>query len=451
MTEDVARARRRVAAMDEAGVRAFVDTVARRGWQVGDDLTLEILGPRASPAILAALKAERFGPANKAPKYTSGVDLLLRHLESEPDDGAAAVLEPWLGYEDYQFRQGAAITLGAMGRQACVEPLRRAFDQGGRRGEELLTSGLVGVHRALAGDRATPEFRGRMFDVLAPLIDRKVHASESVAQILMKLDRGRAVPLVLEPTRWTPDPEGDRLGRLMSACIDEGVAVPAALVLPLLGRDAAAPAAGATDGLPDPPNAAALRLLARAKHPSAPGRIEAALRFESEVYKEAQWARDAAALALLEWHGLGGAYDRAFERSYREKWEDLPEPVRHVVAVRGFEEDVGRYGLADHLAGCDVNDFRRSLAGLDATGAKRAAAKYREAAALFGPGGLGADAGQRRKQFERLPVETVGRLEQIGQALDRDPDHLGVLIARYTVKHADAFRLKTQPAAGGGR
>ena len=280
------------------------------------------LGRRVIPSVVKAMMDDKFLRKQGELDYGRPAAYLIELVEWCQAEEAIPALERWARFLDREYRQAGIITLGQLGRPACIAPLQRLCEKS----DEALTSALVGIHGAIGLKQATPEFRTAMFDMLRGMMNRKTTASESIPHMLLMLDRQAQLPLVLDPALWKPVPDGERVRGLISACTELDVVVPEDLLMPLVRQHDALPEQDRYPG-------AFVVLLARIKHPDALRRAEELLR---ETGPEKANRRQLGTIAVLEYNGLGNCFLWANSELNAHHTRGVPEPVRFVAKLDAF-------------------------------------------------------------------------------------------------------------------
>jgi hypothetical protein len=314
--------------------------------------------------------------------------------------------------------------LGAIGRPACVKPLREAL----RDDDHWLRSwALIGVERALRHRRASPILLRDLFKDVAAVVEMKSVGGTDAPRVLLGMDRDGAVAFLTEPARFhARDPE---IGSIVKALADARVRLDAPRVTALLdgvGRAFKKEVPGSATAF-----GYGLQLLALSGDVGAERRVEAAMESDDD------YVRDLAAEAAKILRGVPDAFAVALD-AWREAGDvaKLPDPLRHYVAAQVLWNEVANGSFEQYFFNSYSEDAGHAVEGLDAVGARKSAAIVRKAVALFGKAGPSKDRSKRQRQLEAVDGEALVRLSD---ALLKDPDKLQVLLARYAAKHRALF------------
>jgi hypothetical protein len=126
-------------------------------------------GPRIAPALVAAIDDPRFlqerpsaGYMRRTIPLLNVLDCLKHYASAE----AVPAVAPLVMHKDRDFRNGAALILGASGSDEAIGPLRAALSD---EDDYVRSYAMTGILKAVAANLAEPDFKSAMFDaVLMP-------------------------------------------------------------------------------------------------------------------------------------------------------------------------------------------------------------------------------------------------------------------------------------------
>lgn len=422
----IERIRAGTSEIDEGMIRRHVESLltASRAQDTEAFWTLAVLEERAVPALAEALIDPRFH-TSESQGYEGSFDSILRLLDVLAADEAVPALAKLVGHPSKHIQRRAAQSLGSIGKPSCEAPLRAALRSDDHWLRESASNGLSHAHRV---GRLSPQLAAALFDDVAAVLDEESLGGTHAPEVLITFDRERGVRHLLAPQRFRADhPE---IASITKAIADARVVAPVEPVLRLL------------DDLEreSPVNATkfghALQILAITGHDSAAERIERAM---ASAGREHDYIRSLAAEAYLLLHGLPDAYHVAISAWSAGDVASLPEPIRHYATVHVLLNEVGNGSLGQYFDNSYGEDVNHAIAGLDAIGAKDAAAITRKAVALFGTDGPSPDRKRRQAQLDAVDGKQIVKLSD---ELLEDRDHIEVLLARYVVQHKSHFLRK---------
>lgn len=386
---------------------------------------LEEIGELAVPALIKALDdprtaTVRFEERGYFPGGNSPFERITKLLDPFAPVEAVRPLEKFLQHEDSHFRKEAALALGNIGAPACVPPMLRALAD---TDQYVRTYAMMGINRAITADRGTPEFLDAVFSALTELLSR----DEDAAQLLLKIDPDRAVPILLSPEHFTT--ENKRLHDILRALNRGGHKVPHNLLLPLLATQK--PLINAFPHYRIYNEA----LIAYAKNPDAA--TEAALRAELQSPNQSVQLAAAEALAILA--GVGKANTFVFEAVARRGFDKLTTPQQHYYAVLMYDTEVNNGGHSQYFVNSSGEHWKEAIAGLKAIGAPSRAAILQEAGALFGPEGPAVDSNTRLRQLNAMTQQQEESLSALESRYDPNAENIEILLSLFATSHREHF------------
>jgi len=397
-----------------------------------DEDQLEALrrfGPAALPALVGALHDPRFHerPYGESVLDGSALEVVLQLLEPHGPPEAVAALTPLVRHANRKVRKEAALALGNIGAEDCLEPLTVALSDGD---EYVRSYAVMGLRRGIEAGRASRALLDAVFEPLARLLrdPESYSVCGEAALALVEIDRDRATRALLDDHVMSRSNE--YVHEVIKAAIEKRIAIPAARLLRLLDdirAEASAYPNNYTYG-------EALYALAAASDPRAEGLIREAMSWDDKSLA----TRASEALCLLS--GVSDPFGVAAGRYDDGGLDALTVPQRHFLLASVFRFEVDNGGLAQYFVNSSGDDARAALAGLEAIGANQSASVLRRAMALFGPGGPSPDRDDRHDQLASLTDEQDDEMEALTAEFFRDEDRVALRLLAYAHQHASDFR-----------
>jgi HEAT repeat protein len=402
-------------------------TIARFLVREPDENLLEAigrLGPAAVPALVGALHDPRFHEHSYGESGLDGsaLNLVLELLEPHGPPEAVAPLAPLVRHRNAKVRKEAALALGNIGTEDCLEPLIVALSDSD---ESVRSYALMGLRRGIKAGRASRALLDSVFEPVARSLrdPESFTVCEEAALALVEIDRERATRSLLDDhvlSRSTP-----YVYKVIEAAVAKQVAIPPARLFDLLDDLRA-------DVLSYPnyyTYGEALYALAVAGDPRAEGLIREAMPWDNGTLAK----RAAAALGVLS--GVPDPFGTVARLYDRGGLDALTDPQRLFFTVSVFRKEVSNGGLAQYFVNSWGNDARVALAGLEAIGATQAASVLRQAMALFGADGPSLDRDKRHDQLASLTELQDAEMEALTTALFRDDDRVELRLLEYARQH----------------
>jgi HEAT repeat protein len=386
------------------------------------------LGPIVVPALVEALHDPRFHKHSYGSSVLDGSALrvVLELLEPYGPPEAAAPLAPLVRHTNRQVRNEAALALGNIGTEDCLEPLTAALSD---EDEYVRSYALMGLRRGIKAGRAARGLLDPIFGPVARLLQdpEGFTVCDEAALALFEIDRARATRTLLDgnvlsrSTRY--------VHKLIEAALEKSVPIPPARLLDLL-RDLR------PDVLIYPNNysyGSALFALAVSGHPKAEGLIREAMAWNDDVLAR----RASEALALL--YGVSDPFGVVANRYDRDGFDALTAPQKHYFCASVFRDQVNNGGLAQYFVNTSGNLAREALAGLDAISAPHAASVMRRAMALFGPNGPSPERDARHDQLASLTSAQDDEMDALSDKFCRDEDRIDLQLLDFVRHHSQHF------------
>lgn len=114
--------------IDEAGIRKIVESLLAPRSDDFPDEKLKLLGQRAVPTLVDTLDDPRYLKKSGDKLFAKApVESVLQLLRPYGPASAIEPLTKMLANDDKYFRQNAALALGNIGADECIDPMKRAL------------------------------------------------------------------------------------------------------------------------------------------------------------------------------------------------------------------------------------------------------------------------------------------------------------------------------------
>lgn len=361
---------------------------------------LRLLGTRALPALLEALRRPSFLTKRKKSDWSRSdtpLESVLDLLEPFGPREAVKPLTALIRSPDEFFRKTAALALGNIASDDCVEPVRCALHDDD---DHVRCYAMMGIQRGISANRVTERFRLAVFDALVTLLDRDDDSLSQAPKTLLALDQPNALPIMLSErflhARNPIVPE------ILDALCAAKVSLPPNKILDLMIS-----VEGKLESYPnDRVYGLCLRLLARTDNAEKEEIIRTAAEHPNHRISEA------AAEALSIVHGIDDAVEIAFGREQHEGFDMIPEPLKVVVSVRLLKDQVDNGGFQQFFFNSSGDRSLDALQGLKAIGSHNVADVLQRAIQLFGSRGPSPSRGERVKQMKRISEPSFSKLDE---------------------------------------
>jgi hypothetical protein len=285
----------------------------------------------------------------------------------------------------------------------------------------------MGLERAVKGGHLDASCQQELFSDLQKLVTEGRNADHATG-LLLEFDQLRAVKLFLSPVVFTPASRS--LHEALEALADRKVPVPRDRLLMLINELEQTK----LEYPHDYALAEALRLLGQHRQPEDQTFFEARMN-----HSEAKVAEGASA-GLLAWHGLEGFQQTLWDREKAQGFSGLSTPQKYYSAVIGLDGEVNNGGHSQYFVNSSGDEWREARQGLEAMGFKERVAIFREAIAKFGSDGPSVDRSTRQEQLAKIARQDDALFDSLDDRYYKCADVIDVLVTRYVIKNADAFR-----------
>jgi HEAT repeat protein len=392
---------------------------------------LRLVGAKAVPFLIKALDNQERASARFADGHAFGTgspfERIVDLLEPIGPADAARPLAKFMDHEDDHFREQSAFALGNIGTAECIVPMLKALDDD----DYVRSYAMAGIQRGMEAKRCTPEFLDAMIPALTKLLNRDDESISGAApELLLAIDKDRAMPILLSPEFFTI--RNEEVHYIIRALNAAGHAIPHDTLLPFL--KAVKPL------INDYPHdyEYAEALLAYAKNPDA----FAEQTFRTEMKSPNEKVQKAAAEALAILSGVTDARDVVVDALNRGGFDQLSLPQRHYYAVFRYNSQVNNGGHAQYFVNSSGDHCKSAIEGLEAMGAEQRAKILREAASLFGAAGPSTDGDRRQRQLAAFSEQQDKSLNELDKRYYSCSENIEVLLAQYALLNKQHFISK---------
>jgi HEAT repeat protein len=393
------------------------------------------VGPAVVPALIAAIGDKRFrvrvDSTGKAPKSalfhrSEPLETVLDCLGAYAPAQAVPHVAPLVRDPNKRVRKAAALLLGEIGVDACVEPLAVCCKD---EDDYVRSYAMMGVLRALEAGRVTEGFRAGMYQAIVPLLSiRDSTVSGDAPRCLLGLDRAAAIELMTRAENFRPGVVGLRY--VLTAFREKHVRVEESQLLSL--AEALEPKA--QEYPEDYQLSEVVRLIAREDSPVATAMLRRMATSPSMRVREAALQGMAERLGIVEplpvvWRAIDA-----------HGWERITPAQRHVAAVRDFVDQVNNGGVSQYFVNSYGAQWRYAEEGLRAMGSDVWLSVLRRAVEKFGPDGPSTDHDVRHEQLAKLETEEEDVFGELTSELYADKRAIDELLWQYILKHPSDFK-----------
>lgn len=346
-------------------------------------------------------------------------------LQAAPPQEAASLLAPYLESEHKEIRKNAALIIGSIGSPDALPHLRRALrDQDGY----VRSYVLMGIDRAISGDRVGSAARPQFFELVASLwpSDTDFNVCDKIPNVLLRLDRRRGIEFLMSDHLFTL--QFNPLSHILDAFDEELVEVARPRLIDLIEQ------CSSEDRIKsqEPVLRSALGLLGLHRNEEDLPMLERFLEHDSERVSEGATA------ALYRYHRYK---DRVRDpRSVIEAkgWDALTTVERHVCAVEMLDAEVNNGGFDQYYFNSSGNSWQDALAGLAAIGAMQRHQIMKESIEKFGADGPSVHRERRILQLGQLANDSETPFDENDHAwYDQNSERLTRLIYKYNISHLE--------------
>lgn len=390
---------------------------------------LKTAGNRAVPFLASALKDPRvpttaFDPLG-LPNFNSPLYRISDLLENSGSTDATAPFIEYLEGADHRFRKHGAWILGAIALENCIEPVNQILTG---EDQDLKTSVMMGIGRALAAGRGAPEF----FQAIRPQLVRLLKVEErfgfgQAPRLLAQIDAKYATAILLAPEQFSLD--NPQLRHVIAALNETRSPIPHDLLLPLIAK-----LEPLTKEYRRSQELAEV-LLAYAHNPDA----QAEWRLRGLLKSPVEEVQTGAARALASLNGLEDFYEKLIELENDKGAEALSDAERNYFAASMYYFEIQNGGPWQYFSNSTADYHGMILAGLRAIGATRTAQVLESAGKVFGPDGPPEDRDRRDEMVESFTDQQAEIIDNLYSVFPSG-ENIEMLLLLYAADHRSEFK-----------
>ena len=275
-----------------------------------------------------------------------------------PPPEAADLLSPFIRSKSAEIRKSVALIIGSIGAAQSLPDLELVLTD---EDEYVKSFALMGIQRAISGERIDRSERSQFYGVVAGMWpeDTSFAVCGSIPQILLSLDRDRAVARLLEPDLFTA--KFEPVWRILEVFAEESVDIPRTRLLTLIDDASKEPIEYPMDNVLE----GALSLLGR-------HRMEVDLpTLERLVDHPNEDVSRGAIKGLYFYHRYFDVNRNPLDVVEADGWEALTEAEKHICAIEELDAEVNNGGFAQYYFNSAGNHWQDALSGLEAIGATK--------------------------------------------------------------------------------
>jgi HEAT repeat protein len=449
--------------LDNAAIRAIVERFLQGTFDDDAKACLAKEGHRIVPIVLKALADSRI-PSTRYQKGNwhathdnSPLETFTDLLDPFGPLAAVPLLAPLVAHPDPSFRKYAAIALGNIGNDDCIEPLCIALAD---KDDYVRCFALMGIRRGISAKRATPRLLEAMFTQLVPLLSRNypcpgrmrrwcfawlsrlrrllglptysiTHGGfsthEETPKCLLEIDRDKAIGLLLDERVFSV--RNEYLYRVLEALNETEAPIPfdkmralLAELRPTIHEYFIASSVGEL-----------LQALARAGTPEARELIQDALHWGNERIQET------ATQALARLEGISDPTGHVLKRLEKRGFKRLTKVQKVFYCVWLLNTEVCNGGLAQYFVNSSGNLAHLTLKALRVLGACHTEAILEQAMKLFGVSGPAKNRNERHEQLAAVFADKESNLRALDDEFYKDQDGLATMLQNFARKYKRHF------------
>ena len=391
---------------------------------------LKLLGEKATPFLIESLSDPRmdqmtFGDLEHSMDANSPFERVCDLLDPLCPTDAVEPLIRFSSHQDEDFRKLAALVLGKIASQSCIDPVSQLLDD---EDDYVRSYAMMGVGRALEENRGEQEFFSAIFGPLVPLLDRDdTSVSGDAPFLLIDIDSEKARSVLLSDQYFSI--ENRNLHDIIRALNVREFSIPHPQLLPLL--KALEPKC--TEYPFSYQYAEALIAYARNPDKNAAEVIDRAASSADENVQEAAGK----ALSILE--GLDSPGQVVYAAYRTGGMDSLTEPQQYWMVIREYDAQVRNGGHSQYFVNPYGDDWQVALSGLRAIGAESRARILSQACELFGDEGPSRDNEARHKQLAAFNKKKDQSLSDLDNQYFDEEENVELLLHRYAIKNKSHF------------
>lgn len=278
--------------------------------------------------------------------------------DAAPPREAAELLGPYLESESDEIRKSVALTIGSIASPESLPDLQLALNDDA---EYVRSFALMGIQRAIIGNRIEDEFRKEIFELVSDMWpnDTAFATCDDIPKVLLKLDRERATKYLLTEELFSVHFEP--VWPILEALIEEKVEVPRPRLLKIIADASNEPIEYPLNNVME----GALPLLGAHRN------AEDAAMFETFLNHSDEKVARGASEALYQFHQFKERIRDPWDVVDSRGWSALTIPEKHILAIKVLDSEVNNGGFAQYYFNSSGDHWKEALEGLVAIGAKK--------------------------------------------------------------------------------
>lgn len=345
--------------------------------------------------------------------------------DAPPPKEAAMLLAPFLQSNSDEIRKSVALIIGSIASPDSFAELRRALTD---KEEYVRSYALMGIQRAISGDRIEESSRNEFFALVAGMwpADTGFTVCDSIPLILLGLDRDRAIPHLLNDelltVRFPP------VWRILEAFNEKSVEVPRSRILAIIAEANQEPLEYPMDNVLEQ----ALPLLSAHRNDEDLPMFELFLDHENEDVSRG------ATVALCRFHRYDHLIRNPWDVVEKNGWDALTVTEKYICAIEELNAEVNNGGFAQYYFNSSGDHWEHAQKGLTAMGAKQRHQLMSATVNKFGDSMPSVDRDARASQLSKIVHSNEDPFhEQDGAWYKIEDENLDRLMFKYNLANLD--------------
>lgn len=347
------------------------------------------------------------------------------HQNTPPPEEAATLLAPYLQSESAEIRKSVALTIGSIASADLLPDLRRALSD---ENEYVRSYALMGIQRAIVGDRIKASSRDDFFAVIADMwpSDTSFNVCDSIPSALLQLDRDRAIDYLLSehllsirfPALW----------RILEAFKKESVEVPRTRLLTIIAEASKEPLDYPLGNVLEE----ALPLLGAHRNEEDLAMLEMFLDHSNEGVSRG------ATEALYQFYRYHDVIRDPWNVVETNGWNSLTVAEKHILAIEQLDAEIKNGGFAQYFFNSSGDHWQDAHNGLAAIGAERRYQLMSATIEQFGGVKPAADRSTRTSQLSKIARKKEDPFNEHDSAWYKiEGENIDRLIFRYNMANLE--------------
>ena len=397
---------------------------------------LKLVGEKAIPLLVAALNSDRafdtkFSEGGHVSNAKSPFERICDLLEETCPPKAANPLARYVTHPDDHFRKHAAIVLGNIGTDECINPIIQLL---GDKDDYVRSYAMMGIRRGIDGDHCTNNFLNSVFPALQRLLDRHDGSiSGRAPKLMLAINRDRAIPVMLSDKFFNH--QNAELHYILRAFNQANVPIPHEKLLPLINT-----LQPLVETYPHDYQLATA-LIAYSRNPDQ--NTEKLLSQLRDCPKER--VAEAAADGLAALAGVTNPSAFVFEQLESNGWDGLSTEQQRYYAVLVYNGEVNNGGHAQYFVNSSGDYYKVAMAGLNAIGATKREKILSQSVELFGGNGPSTENDTRHEQLAAFSKSQDSKLDSLDSQYYKCDENIDVLLSAYALANKKHFSRVKQP------